>query len=100
MHYFISSYYPQCYLCIDLSVIQISNCCINDKGFPSGSVWRGEIFQEGQFTLVLGQGNLLTAGVHFLDAYYTHLGGLSQDASVPDLPQAHDSGSLGMGLGK
>lgn len=87
-------------LCIDLSVIQISNCCINDKGFPRSSVWRGEIFQEGQFTLVLGQGNLLTAGVHFLDAYYTHWGGLSQDVSVPDLPQAHDSGSLGMGVGK
>lgn len=34
-------------LCIDLSVIQISNCCINDKGFPRSSVWRGKIFRKG-----------------------------------------------------
>lgn len=34
-------------LCIDLSVIQRSNCCINDKSFPRSSVWRGEIFRMG-----------------------------------------------------
>lgn len=34
-------------ICIDLSVIQINNCFINDKGFPRSSVWRGEIFRKG-----------------------------------------------------